>query len=85
MKGETEEIMTELQRRYVRDIEQEIQSKPGGKDYKVYTLISIIRIQNVRINKLYRLWIPTRSAGKKQIRTMMMSLFQEMKKEEENG
>ena len=48
--------MTELQKKYVRDIEEEIRQQPGGKQYTVYMSNSIIRIQNTETSEKYSMY-----------------------------
>ena len=70
--------MTELQKKYVRDIEEEIRQQPGGQQYTVYMSNSIVRIQNTETSEKYRLYAPGKGDGKKVIRMKMLKLFREM-------
>ena len=70
--------MTELQKKYVREIEEEIRQQPGGKDIAVYISKTIVRIQDTKKNKDYRLYSPCKGDGKKVIRMKLITLFREM-------
>lgn len=78
---ERNQNMTKKQRQYCYDIEKEIREQPGGEHYRIYVLISIVRIQDNHDETNYRMFIPCKGDGKKAIRLTMMKLFREMSKE----
>ena len=73
--------MTEEQRKLILDIEKEIQSLPGGEDMIVFMSISIVRIQNTKINECYRMATFEPFNTEEQIRSVMMAQFENMRRE----
>ena len=69
--------MTEQQKQYVREIEEEIRQQPGGKNFKIYMSIEIVRLVDT-VNDNYRLYTPCKGDGKKVIRMKLITLFREM-------
>ena len=72
--------MTEQQKKYVFQIADEIQQDKNGKNIKVFTSATIVRIQDTKNNANYRLVVICKDDTKKTIRTKMFSLFTEMTK-----
>ena len=73
--------MTDEQKSWIQEAWQLIQEEPGGINYRVYTSISIIRIQNTKINKQYRMIAIEHHITKDRILEMMLKAFREMETE----
>lgn len=74
--------MTDEQKKIAYAVGEEIRKAAGGKDIRIYTSDSIIRLQDIKHNSIYRLYVPHKD-DEDMIREEMMRLFAEMRKEKQ--
>jgi len=70
--------MTEEQKKWIYEIEKEIQGFSGGSNIKVYASISIVRVQHTKNNECYRLLSVHEKDSRELIRRRMISAFDEI-------
>ena len=75
--------MTEQQRQYAYSVGEEILQQPEGRNIKIYTSIELIRIQDTEHNENYRMLVVCKSDTEKTIRSKMLKLYEEMRKQNE--
>ncbi|MBQ9031844.1 MAG: hypothetical protein IJ106_10390 [Parasporobacterium sp.] len=73
--------MTEKQKEWAYAAESLIKKVPGGKDIKIYTSETFVRVQHIKINSAYRMFAICKTDSKKKIVETILRMVEEIRRE----